>query len=444
MGAGRFVCVALPIILLIGSIISLLIATLAGVTHNSLNLFTVDLTNLDISNLDFNNIAGNLGFDVGNLNLTNLADNVNLEDIAGNLGDISDINVGDIADDLRNGGGDLSELIGNAGDIISGITGRGLEKRQQGLTPGDLGIRPRFQVTLWGYCTLLGSNRTCTDAEFDWANTQLNLTAIEEIGNALSLDIQIPESLMTALRLFRTVIKWAEIAFIVALVVLGIELVVGIFSNFSRAVSCLTWFVASIATVLTLIACGLATATAAVVVGAIEGSNQLLGAQASIGRNFLVAIWIGAALALAAGLFWIFTICCCKPERRSRRDKFRSTDGEKLIGASPSPYVPLGNDFYQNNNTPQQSGVSNPYVMGTVEDYPSNRHSDDITDTQVYGRGTAPVYTPLTDTHEMTSGNYQNRTQPQFDPTYTSTGYSGAPARSPRSHDAYEPYAQRY
>lgn len=437
MAVGRFVCVALPIILLLGGIISFLVATLSGVTHQDLRLFTVDLSEIEIRDLidlagdALSDITDDIGGEAGDIINDVINGDTDIDQLLDSVGG----DTGDLADNLGDGAGDLLDNLGDgAGDALDDILNNKRQTKRQ--TVGDLGLDFKFEITLWNYCTVTPSNRTCTDAQFNWANKQINLTEFEDLGASFGINIEIPDAVMNALRLFRTVVMWAEIAFIVALSVLTLELVIGIFSNFSRGISCLTWAIALVANVFALVAAGLATGTAVIVVGAIEASESLFGAQANLDTNFLIAIWIGAGLAVAAGFFWIFTICCCKPEsRRNRRDKY-ADDNEKLFGAAPTSYAPLGND--------------NPYALGTARDFShhdhsdhqSNSHHDSLNDTQSYAGGTTRTgYTPVVDQHEMTSGNYYNHNQPQFDPTYTPSQY--APTVS-RSEAAYEPYTARH
>lgn len=331
MGAGRFLCVALPLLLTIASIGSLLYATLAGVAHNNLRMFRLDVSELSI-------------------------DPANLDTI---------------------------------GDKILGIDLRAVKTGN--ITAADLELGKIYDITLWGYCrTDRDNKRTCTKAKFDWATKSLDPNNLEtEDGTVVVL----PKEIRNALRAFRKVAKYAEIAFIVSLIALGVELLIGIFSNFSRGISCLTWLESCITTVLVFASAGLATGMAVIVVGAVDSTAKFYGVDGQLDKKFLAVIWIGAAFALAATLFWVFTICCCKPDhsRKNRGTKHRDADGEKLL--------------------------------------PTN------------GGFKAGGYAPLSNEHEMTSGNYYNPSQPQSSPSLN----SGAryPGGSGRADLAYEPYSHR-
>ncbi|KAM5355437.1 hypothetical protein ACJ41O_002083 [Fusarium nematophilum] len=315
MGVGRFFCVLLPFALTVGSVIFLLVGTLAGVADKSLYLFQVDVEDLSIDPA----------------NVDHLVDNLSLKTRA-----IKDENI----------------------------------------TAADLGLAKYYDISLWGYCYKPDEGkRKCVKPKFDWASETLNTSYIEHFGSAHDVEIDLPKEIEDALKAFTHVTKWTEIAFIAALVALAVELLLGIFANCSRIFSCLTWLVAGIATVLVITAASLATAMAAVVVGAVEGTAKFYGVRAKINTTFLSVIWIAAAFAIAAGLFWLFTICCCKPEHRSSSRKNRNSDGEKLLPSGSGGYAPLGNDhemqtgYYNHNQSQSQSQYGAPR-------YPSGSRSD--------------------------------------------------------------------
>ncbi|PNY24917.1 Uncharacterized protein TCAP_05143 [Tolypocladium capitatum] len=312
MGVGRFVCVALPILLTIASIVALLVATLSGVAHDSFYLFRVNVTGLSINPASLGNIANKVG---------------------------------------------------------AGVKIRADNVQTSNITAGNLGLDNIYDVNLWGYCSTDKAGKVnCTKAQFDWASTKLNTTWLENIGSAAGVKISLPKEVKDALSVFRTVTKWTEVAFIIALVALGIELFVGIFASCSRVASCLTWLIASITAVLVGAAAGLATAMATVVIGSVESTAKYYGVKGSFDTKFLAAVWIATALAIGAAFFWLFTICCCKPERRSRSsyggNKNQSTDDEKLL--PKSGYAPLSNEHEMsggiyNPNQQQSHFAAQPY-----------------------------------------------------------------------------------
>lgn len=351
MGVGRFVCVAMPLVLTIASIVALLYATLAGVAHNKLFMFSVDVSEMSIDPASVKGIAKDLGVPL-----------MARQDVK-----------------LNN------------------------------ITAADLDLADVYEINLWGYCASRDGKRSCTDASFDWASKTLNTSYLEDFGAVAGVKIELPDEIEGALKTFRTVTKFTEIAFIAALVGLGLELIIGIFSNFSRGISCLTWLEACITVVLVFAAAGMSTAMAAIVVGTVKSTAKIYGVGGSINTQWLVTVWIAAAFALASTLFWVFTICCCKPSHGSRKDKVRfrdssyHNDGEKLLpqrGYAPlndnhemtgfhnakpetqsaQSYQPQAQQYYQPTGYHQPQEYGNDYFGGSQHQqrYPANNGRSDL------------------------------------------------------------------
>lgn len=306
MGVGRFLCVAMPFALTVGAIIFLLVGTLAGVADKNMYVFRVDVENLSIDPVNVDNIVENFGIDV-----------------------------------LKR------------------------EAKSENITAANLGLGKVYDISLWGYCYVdQDDKRHCTKPKFDWANEALNETTIEDFGKAAGTEIDIPDELADALEIFAKVVKWTEVVFIAALLSLAIELVLGIFANCSRIMSCCTWIISGIAALLTIGAAGAATGMALTVVGAVEGTAKWYGVRAEMLPNYLAVIWIAAGLAVAASLFWVFTICCCAPSSGSRKSKKnRRSDAEKLLPGGNKGYAPLEGDhemttgYYNQNQSASQYGA---------------------------------------------------------------------------------------
>ncbi len=307
---GRFACVLLPFALTLGAVIALLVAGLAGVADKSLYMFQVNTTDLSISPLSINTLLKDLG--------------------ARSPQDVFH---------------DPTLLA--TGDSKSG-------SGSSNVTAADLGLADLYDVSIWGYCyTPQNGSRECTKPAFNWAVSALNTTT----GNLKSLitlsgqNITLPQEVSDAVTAFGTVARWTQIVFIIAYVALGVELFFGIFANCSRVFSCITFIIAAFATVAVCGAAALSTAMSVVVVGAVEGTAKFYGVEASFNRRFLAAVWIAAAFAIAAGFFWLFTICCCSPDHSRKSRRSRSSDGEKLM---QGPYQPIGNENGYNGGYPQQ------------------------------------------------------------------------------------------
>ncbi|KAI0882174.1 SUR7/PalI family-domain-containing protein [Annulohypoxylon maeteangense] len=331
MGVGRYICVALPFILTVGSIICFLIAGLTGVANNNLYIFQIDMRNVSVDASTLSSLLSNIS------NLENITSTISKE--------ISSRSPAPEPVDVSS--------------IVSSITGTGSGSNGN-ITAADLGIDKLYDVTLWNYCTVSanGTDKNCTQAKFNWAETDFNTTFVNDFGSDLGANITIPQEIQDALNTFKPLMKWTEVVYIIAMVALGLELVVGLFTACSRLVSCLTWLISGIATLAVIAVSAMMTAMAVVVVGAVKGAIGKYGGDASWNGSFLACIWIGVAFALGASLFWLFSICCCAPERRPYAGRSRGgPEGEKFIPTGS--YAPLGeqrNSGY-NYGAPQRGGA---------------------------------------------------------------------------------------
>jgi len=298
---GRFVCVAMPLLLTSASLIALLAAALAGVTDKSLYMFRANLTDLSISPSSVSSILGP-------------------------------------RQTFHNVEGIIS-------DALKPVTGAGTSGSKAGsgnITAADLGLFDLYDVGIWGYCyTPRNGSRDCTKPAFNWAHTLFNETT-GDINSLITLsgkNVTIPKAVTDAMDAFTNVSRWTQIVLIISFVALAVALLFGIFANCSRAFSCVTFIVATVASVAVCAFAALATATSVVIVGTIKGTARFYGVGGEFNTRFLATVWISAAFALAAGFFWLFTICCCKPDHSRSSRRSRHGDGEKLI---PGPYQPLG------------------------------------------------------------------------------------------------------
>ena len=298
---GRFVCVAMPLLLTSASLIALLAAALAGVTDKSLYMFRANLTDLSISPSSVSSILGP-------------------------------------RQTFHNVEGIIS-------DALKPVTGAGTSGSKAGsgnITAADLGLFDLYDVGIWGYCyTPRNGSRDCTKPAFNWAHTLFNETT-GDINSLITLsgkNVTIPKAVTDAMDAFTNVSRWTQIVLIISFVALAVALLFGIFANCSRAFSCVTFIVATVASVAVCAFAALATATSVVIVGTIKGTARFYGVGGEFNTRFLATVWISAAFALAAGFFWLFTICCCKPDHSRSSRRSRHSDGEKLI---PGPYQPLG------------------------------------------------------------------------------------------------------
>ncbi|KAI0015871.1 SUR7 protein [Xylariomycetidae sp. FL0641] len=336
---GRYFCVALPFVLTVAAIIAGLVAGLAGVTDNHLHLFEINLKNLSVDATQIESLIG----DVGDL-FSRDAQPVEWHDRS--FLDEAE----DTWDDLKDTAKDVSDKASDASDIVGDLSGQDGDTR---IYASTLGLANVYDFTIWGFCTTpQDGKRNCTKAEFDWATKYLNESGVDDIVSqlpGLNDSDSTVKSLKDGLNTYKTVNKWTEVVYIIAMVALGLELVVGLFTACSQAMSCLTWVVSGFATVAIIAAAIMMTVMASVVVGAVEGAGKEFGVKATVSTDFLSAIWISVAFAVGAGLFWLLSICCCKPESRPAYKRGRrGSDSEKFLSGS---YAPIGGASGENRNT---------------------------------------------------------------------------------------------
>lgn len=319
----------MPFLLTLGAVIAILVAGLAGVADKSLYMFQINTTNLEISPATIENLIN-----------SRAAQTVGFHDPS----------LLDPTDDTTAAAADSTKSSATA------------DTKSSNITAADLGLNELYDIGLWGWCyTAQNGTRTCTKPEFNWAQKELNKTTndLENLATAAGQKITLPKEITSAISTFSTIAKWTEVVFIIAAVALGVELFFGIFASCSRAFSCLTFIVAGVATAAVCGFAALATAMSVVVVGAVEASAKFYGVKADFNTKYLAAVWIAAAFALAAGFFWMFTVCCCKPDhssRRSGRKRHLDESGEKLIPIGA--YQPITDDHGYNGG--YNNGHSNP------------------------------------------------------------------------------------
>jgi len=330
MGIGRVLCVALPFILTACSLICLLVSGLAGVTDKNLYMFRVNTTDLEFnpSTLDIHSIISSRGID--------------------------------------------TNFVPRAPDAsVAWHDTKLLEKSSSSnVTASDLGLADLYDISLWGYCyTKSGGDRTCTKAKFNWAGSILNDT-LKQLSTAAALadqNVTLPDAIEKALKAFSVVTKWTEVAYITAMVALGVELFFGIFATCSRAFGCVTFIVASITAILVCTAASLSTAMSVVVVSTVEGTAKWYGVRSNFNTTFLAFAWLGAGFALGAGFFWMFTVCCCAPSHHSSKRGFKArsigADGEKNMPTGA--YQPLG----------EQHEMTPPPFYSAAQQYSHHRQS---------------------------------------------------------------------
>lgn len=288
---GRVDCAAVSITLTLSALIAMLVATLSGVTDDTLYLFHVNATDCSPSSVLMALLL------------------------------------------------DTCSPMPHERAVFDKIIDAGFRSKQINITATDLGIHDLYDVGLWGYCyTPRNGSRVCTMPVFNWAETALNMTKIGSVGGICATDqnVTLPEDILTEISAFEFVTRWTQIAFTFSVLTLGVELFFGIFAYGSRALSCITLLVACIATISACIAALLALVMYGI--GTIHGISVWNGVTTDLDTWCFAAIWIGVVLAITASIFWIFTICCCAHDHNSRR-RGRHGEGEKFVPSGSYQFI---------------------------------------------------------------------------------------------------------
>jgi hypothetical protein len=302
---GRFICVSTPFALTLASLICLLICTLSGLTNNNLSLFTfvpkdMSIPVADLSSLTKRSIATGMGHEA-----------LSAAGVASGIGD----------------------AITSGGDSLTGTN----------ITASDLGLYDSYTVSLWNYCYTSGTTTTCLPGKFDWASNASTLTNnLTSLAAAHGVNFT-SSTIRNAVKSFGVIVKWTEVVYIAALVLAALELVVGLFAFCSRIGSCVTFIVSGFFTTAAVAAAGMSTFLATLAVGTGKSLSKY-GVQANYNMTYLILSWVAVAFAVAAGLFWLFSMCCCAPDHSSRS---RSNKGMKY-----GDKVPYQANGYQRVNDP--------------------------------------------------------------------------------------------
>lgn len=342
---GRIICVALPFALTIASLIALLVAALAGITDKSLYNFRIDTANLSVSASDIESLLSKRSVLLPDITVRDFG-----SDVSGAVGSLESTastatsDLGDAASGAIASASAAAATATSSSDLESAIS----SVLSTNISAADLGLADAYYVNLWNYCSVNSNGTThCPKGKFDWAS---NATAEFEstykaVVEAAGGNGTIPDTLKDGMETFATVTKWTEICFIIAFVSLGLTLVFGIFATCSRAISCCAWLIAGFSVIAVGAAAGLATGMAAVVVGLAEGSAKAYGVTGAFNTRFLATIWLSFAFILVATIFWLASVCCCSPDRRSARSvggrRRGGKDYESSVMTPAGAYAPL-------------------------------------------------------------------------------------------------------
>lgn len=188
----------------------------------------------------------------------------------------------------------------------------------------DLGLENYYQTSLWNYCS--GDLKNSSTTEFasptycSPANASYWFDPIAIIQNSVPavVTFTVPESTVDDLKVLKTAQTWLKALLIVGTCFSFLTIFACIFAYRSRVASFLATLVAFIGALFTVVAAVLAQILGIIVRNVINGLTDI-NLKATLGKKFYVLIWIAAGFALVYWLTITFTICCCVPDRASRR-----------------------------------------------------------------------------------------------------------------------------
>lgn len=221
-------------------------------------------------------------------------------------------------------------------------------------------IHDFYIIGLWNYCYgdyVNGDYKvtTCTPRETKFWFNPVEVWKLD--GN----DTLLPKDLKSALQSYSHAAGWLFIAYTVAFCTTAAALVVGISAIFSRLGSFFTTICSAVSSFFILAATVTATALYGVFIGTVDTTLKPYNVKASFGRSMMITTWLAALFSLAAGLFWLFSVCCC-----SGRSPYSHDKKSKRVVAEKTPYT------YERVGSPYRGGATGPALGGAA---PATRES---------------------------------------------------------------------
>lgn len=272
--AGRFACIFTPMALTIASLICLIIVGLGGTNK---------------SNSSFNNLY----FFRANT---------------------SEINI------------DTSEI-----DLPSNPVTDKIINDATDVAKSAVGVKDFYHIGLWNYCSGdFGKNSTggatdhvtyCSPRQNQFWFNPVDVWNLTNTG----VDKFFSKELRDGLDKYKMAAKWMFIAYIVALITTIVEIFVGIIALFSRLGSLATTIVSTISSIFLIAFALISTILYSTLTGTFNHALKKYNIHGNLGRNMYVATWLAVAFSFGAGIFWLFSSCCCS----GRSDKIKGYgDGE--------------------------------------------------------------------------------------------------------------------
>ena len=118
-----------------------------------------------------------------------------------------------------------------------------------------------------------------------------------------------------------------------------------------------------VATLFLVSAVVVSTVLTAILTEAIKHDVAEYGITASWGKHFQAVAWLAVAFELLAGLFWLFSICCCSGQSRPRH-----------VTAEKAPYTYESLGPYEPGHSRGAQGINMPMQDMRTSAYEPYRH----------------------------------------------------------------------
>lgn len=208
-------------------------------------------------------------------------------------------------------------------------------------------VKDFYHVGLWNYCAGdLRANRTFD--KYDASNTDdvtlctkrqssFWFNPVEVWGlTGTEADQFFSKELRHGLNIYKSVAKWMVISYLVAIIATAVEIVIGVFALFSRWGSLVTTIVTTVSSFFIISFALTATILYTTLAGTFNVALKNYNIHGSIGNKIYVITWAAVLCSWAAGIFWLFSTCCCSG--RSDRIKGYNDMGKKGSKDVHTPY----------------------------------------------------------------------------------------------------------
>ncbi|MCJ1471939.1 hypothetical protein MMC13_000581 [Lambiella insularis] len=283
--AGRFVCVALPMILTLLSLAFLIILGLGGTNAN----------NSYLSNIYFLEA-----------NTTAVYRNATLK------------------------------------STLTGLPANNYTDPLDKTADGKIILENFYYIGMWGYCAGSGANTTNSILAFGQTSAQaVDFCTARQLHfwfdprnvwgfSGSVFDAMFSNDLTNVINYYeQTASKWLSTLYILAVVATGVEIIVGIGGLFSRLGSIFTTIASVVSSAFLFAFAILATVTFAGLGVAFNVSFKNYGIEFYLGRTMFIYLWLAVVLSLVSGIFWAFSSCCCSGRSREGAYNKMGTQAER-------------------------------------------------------------------------------------------------------------------